>query len=377
MHTRFEALWVPGGGCLVYDECRALAERIESEILRMDAVFNRHDPASPVARLNGSRGRVKVEDEELWFLLELGEQFRKASLGYFDIAALSNRGAALQGSSGRSAGASGAAPGAAEDAAGASRELPRTEGPWAAEAPFRLIHGSHEIETRRGCILDFGAIAKGYALERVRKILDEAGVRNALLNFGGSSALGMGHHPLGPHWEVRPATPVPCENSAFLHTEQAKKAVPCENSAFLHTEQEKKTVPCENSAFLHTEQEKKTVPCENSAFLHTEQEDGRGTGRQAEAGEGITPKKAERCFRLLDSAMSVSGKNREGRDHIVNPITGRMAGAKADIVVQGRSAIICEALSTALYTAPSELHKEIIANFGGYTFTALPREARQ
>lgn len=362
---------MPDGGCLVYDECRALAERIESEILRMDAVFNRHDPASPVARLNGSRGRVKVEDEELWFLLELGEQFRKASLGYFDIAALSNRGAALQGSSGRSAGASGAAPGvggpwaaedaagaygeapgpggawAAEDAAGASREVPRTEGPWAAEAPFRLIHGSHEIETRRGCILDFGAIAKGYALERVRKILDEAGVRNALLNFGGSSALGMGHHPLGPHWEVRPATPVPCEKTAFLHTEQAKKA----------------------------------IPRENSALLHTEQADGRGTGPQVEAGEsageGITPKKAERCFRLLDSAMSVSGKNREGRDHIVNPITGRMAGAKADIVVQGRSAIICEALSTALYAAPSELHKEIIANFGGYTFTALPREALQ
>ena len=349
MHTRFEALWVPDGGCLVYDECRALAERIESEILRMDAIFNRHDPASPVARLNGSRGRVKVEGEELWFLLELGEQFRKASLGYFDIAALSNRGSALQGSSGRSAGASGAAPGAAEDAACASREMPRTEGPWAAEdaadaygevpgpggawaaeAPFRLIHGSHEIETRRGCILDFGAIAKGYALERVSKIVDEAGVRNALLNFGGSSALGMGHHPLGPHWEVRPATPVPCENSALLHTEQAEE---------------------------------------------------RGADRQTEAGEsaeeGVTPKKVERCFRLLDSAMSVSGKNREGRDHIVNPITGRMAGAKADIVVQGRSAIICEALSTALYAAPSELHKEIIANFGGYTFTALPREALQ
>lgn len=295
MHTRFEALWVPDGGCLVYDECRALAERIESEILRMDAIFNRHDPASPVARLNGSRGMVKVENEELWFLLELGEQFRKASLGYFDIAALSNRGVALQGSSGRSAGAYG--------------ELPRTEGAWAAEAPFRLIHGSHEIEVRRGCILDFGAIAKGYALERVRKIMEDAGVRNALLNFGGSSALGMGHHPLGPHWEVRPATPVPCEKTAFLHTEQAKKG--------------------------------------------------------------------ETCFRLLDSAMSVSGKNREGRDHIVNPITGRMAGAKADIVVQGRSAIICEALSTALYAAPPELRKEIIANFGGYTFTALPREARQ
>ncbi len=328
MHTRFEELWVPDGGCLVYDECRALAERIESEILRMDAVFNRHDPASPVARLNGSRGRVKVENEELWFLLELGEQFRKASLGYFDIAALSNRGAALQGSSGRSAGASGAAPGAAEDAAGAYGEAPGPGGAWAAEAPFRLIHGSHEIETRRGCILDFGAIAKGYALERVRKILDEAGVRNALLNFGGSSALGMGHHPLGPHWEVRPATPVPCENSALLHTEQAE---------------------------------------ERGAYRQTEAGES--------AGEGITPKKGEQCFRLLDSAMSVSGKNREGRDHIVNPITGRMAGAKADIVVQGRSAIICEALSTALYAAPSELHKEIIANFGGYTFTALPREA--
>jgi thiamine biosynthesis lipoprotein len=43
-----------------------------------------------------------------------------------------------------------------------------------------------------GMAVDVGGIAKGYALDRVTPILRDAGVRDALLNFGQSSTLALG-----------------------------------------------------------------------------------------------------------------------------------------------------------------------------------------
>ncbi|MBO4427109.1 MAG: FAD:protein FMN transferase [Bacteroidales bacterium] len=278
MHTRFEALWVPvaGQGVMLPSEKngreeqnrpetflpsgesgreeqfgdleaenRAAAEKIEAEVRRLEGVFNRFDAKSAVAALNRSREKAKVEDEDLWFLLEFCEQMRAATQGHFDIAALS---------SGRTG-----------------------------EARFTLYHPSHEIKLSKGCVMDFGGIAKGYALEKVRKILcEENGVESALLNFGGSSVLGIGHHPLGPCWKVDE-------------------------------------------------------------------------------------------FELCDSALSISGRSRDGRNHIINPRTGRAPSREGDIAVQGRSALVCEALSTALYAAEPEVRNEIIANFEGYTVTEYER----
>lgn len=303
MHTRFEALWVPevGFSCSTQPtddqrfkgspfpemaertfgkmlsinelsaegekepkakeaEAKEIAARIEAEVKRLDAVFNRFDAKSAVAALNRSRGKVKVESEDLWFLLEFCEQMRAGTQGFFDIAALSTfgRNSSTKGSAGKPA-----------------------------PAPFTLFHPSHEIKLSKGCVLDFGGIAKGYAVERVRKILcEEHGVQNAMLNFGGSSIAGVGHHPLGPCWLVA-----------------AEESLP--------------------------------------------------VGRE---------------FELCDSALSVSGKNREGRYHIINPRTGRAPSREGNIAVQGRSALVCEALSTALYAAEPEVRNEIIANFEGYTY---------
>lgn len=414
MHTRFEALWVPAAGedAVAEDgataraatsawvgvsageaipagtaatagetECRALAERIEEEVRRLEAVFNRHDPASPVAALNrcrplacadgkgvaadsrssgvsagsgrvagsassdvsagsgSGRVRAKVADDDLWFLLELGEQFRKATFGYFDLAALSNREALLQ-------------------------ATPMN----AAEAPFRLLHATHEIELRRGCILDFGGIAKGYALEKVRNILKASGVENALLNFGGSSVLGMGHHPLGPCWEVAPEGQPSPEPS--LNTPSFRDGTPEVTEPFLETAQFRNRTPETAEPFLETAQNRNRTSETAEPFPETTQfRDG-------------TP-----VFHLRDSALSVSGRDREGRDHIVDPHTGRPASpstpvarpatasairtqAASRIAVTGRSALVCEILSTALYAAPKELQNEIIANFEGYTTLA-------
>lgn len=50
--------------------------------------------------------------------------------------------------------------------------------------------------------LDFGGFAKGYALRSVRRLLAANGVKNAFVDFGGSSIIGMGHHPYGDCWRV-------------------------------------------------------------------------------------------------------------------------------------------------------------------------------
>lgn len=47
--------------------------------------------------------------------------------------------------------------------------------------------------TNRGCELDFGAIAKGYALEQGMKILKAHGIRNAIINAGGDIRVSGSH----------------------------------------------------------------------------------------------------------------------------------------------------------------------------------------
>src|SRR5207248_7931031 len=56
----------------------------------------------------------------------------------------------------------------------------------------------------RGLELNFGAVGKGYALDRAGELLrSKWGVTSALLHGGGSSILAIGHPPGGPRgWPV-------------------------------------------------------------------------------------------------------------------------------------------------------------------------------
>jgi thiamine biosynthesis lipoprotein len=51
-------------------------------------------------------------------------------------------------------------------------------------------------------VLDLGGIGKGIALKGVERLLREAGVSSALVSFGESSILAIGHHPAGAPWPV-------------------------------------------------------------------------------------------------------------------------------------------------------------------------------
>lgn len=61
--------------------------------------------------------------------------------------------------------------------------------------------------SRRGVRFDPGAIGKGYGLDRAKEMLQEVGVRNALLHGGTSSVVALGSEPNGGAWRVAIASP--------------------------------------------------------------------------------------------------------------------------------------------------------------------------
>jgi len=59
---------------------------------------------------------------------------------------------------------------------------------------------------KRGMAIDLGGIAKGYAADEAERILAKAGVRHAILDFGGNIVV-MGSKPDGSPWRIGIQTP--------------------------------------------------------------------------------------------------------------------------------------------------------------------------
>lgn len=75
--------------------------------------------------------------------------------------------------------------------------------------------------------------------------------------------------------------------------------------------------------------------------------------------------------RLCDGAMSLSGRTPSGEYHIINPHTGVKVAQDEMILVEGRSPLVAEVLSTALYAAPASERATIMQSFGGYVATEI------
>jgi thiamine biosynthesis lipoprotein len=74
------------------------------------------------------------------------------------------------------------------------------------KSDFKQIEFMEETHSvlfnQQGITLDFGGYGKGYALRCMRNRLEQAGIHQALINFGSSSVLAMGVHPYGDSWPV-------------------------------------------------------------------------------------------------------------------------------------------------------------------------------
>lgn len=134
---------------------------VETELWQLEKMLNRFDHESEVARVNDKAQFASVQlSDELWRILSDCRRYYELTEGCFDIT-LSDFGKIVF----------------MED----SRSI---------------------LFDQYGLTLDFGGYAKGYALKCVRKRLDDAGIKRALVNFGNSAVLALGTHPHGDSWPI-------------------------------------------------------------------------------------------------------------------------------------------------------------------------------
>ncbi len=168
---------------------RAAGEEALDEIERWDARLSLYRPTSLAAHVNARAAVEPVRVDALFFrLLQDIQKLSRETEGAFDITI-----APLMRCWGFTKG---------------EGRVPERK----ALAEARTKVGMHLVELdpadftvrflREGVMLDFGAIGKGYALERAAGLLREAGIASAILHGGTSTVCAIGRPPDADSWKV-------------------------------------------------------------------------------------------------------------------------------------------------------------------------------
>ncbi|MDL2208661.1 FAD:protein FMN transferase [Parabacteroides sp. OttesenSCG-928-O15] len=150
--------------------------QLTDEIRAADRLMNKFNPESELYMVNSlfSMRPVAVSDA-LWDILTDCYRYYQLTSGYFDIS--------LQDFS-----------------------------------AVEFTESEHSVfSSLKGLTLDLGGYGKGYALEKVRGILESHEVESALVNFGNSSVLGVGTHVYGDHWPIGIQDPQSGKDIGLIH----------------------------------------------------------------------------------------------------------------------------------------------------------------
>lgn len=169
----------------VYGGTEEALSDAEQELYRLDALLDRHDGQSGVARFNASPAdEQQTLDDEVLALLAKAAAVTAATDGAFDVTVAPVMDAWGFG------GGTYRVP--AEEELEAL--LSRVGAQGVTLSPGGAAHA-------QGVQIDLGGIAKGYAGERVRGILRAAGVTSAAIDLGGDVCV-LGSKPDGSAWRV-------------------------------------------------------------------------------------------------------------------------------------------------------------------------------
>jgi thiamine biosynthesis lipoprotein len=168
---------------------RGAGEAALGEIERLEGQLSIYRPGTELARVNAGAAQSPVRvSPSVFRLLQEAQRLHNETGGAFDIAV-----APLLRCWGFIGG-----PGRIPDSA----ELERAR----AQSGMNHVHLDVSNHTVRfeidGAMLDLGAIGKGYAIDKAVEVLREAGVENALVHGGTSTAYGLGHAPDGDAWKI-------------------------------------------------------------------------------------------------------------------------------------------------------------------------------
>jgi len=163
-------------------------EKAFQEIVRIDDLLSNYKPDSALSKLNlSAHFHAEKVPPDLYRVIDESVHFSMLSDGKFDvsIAPLVNLWkAALRGE-------------------GMPSQARQEEVRGCVGYEKIELTPPDQISFRSSCMqLDLGAIGKGYAVDRAAEVLHSLGVRDALVNAGGSTILAMGSPPNQEAWRV-------------------------------------------------------------------------------------------------------------------------------------------------------------------------------
>jgi FAD:protein FMN transferase len=163
---------------VILDKPQSFAEsvyhRIVEETIRLELKLSRFSEGSDVYRINQSAAQRPVDvDDEMMQVLLLCIGYDRLTDGAFDVT-LPSRCSGPQ------------------SCHGLSMSTSVFPDPHRQQVRFSNPHVK----------LDLGGFGKGYALQKIRQILGDCGIENALVSFGESSILACGTHPYGDCWKI-------------------------------------------------------------------------------------------------------------------------------------------------------------------------------
>lgn len=158
---------------------------VKNEISQLENRLSRFIPTSPIAGLNKTtRNNWLPVPEDIWNVLTICYDFYQMSNGAFDITV-----------------------------APLVKLWKESESPLHEElenaskiSGFDKVEFDFENQKLRfledGIEFDLGAIGKGVALDTIKPILQNQGIKNGIISFGESSILALGTHPNGEEWPL-------------------------------------------------------------------------------------------------------------------------------------------------------------------------------
>jgi thiamine biosynthesis lipoprotein len=163
-------------------------EKAFQEIVRIDDLFSNYKPDSALSNLNRSAHfHTEKVPPDLYRVIEQSMQFSRLSDAKFDISVaplVDLWKAALRGD-------------------GTPTPAQQEEVRGCVGYEKIELTPPDQISFRSPCLqLDLGAIGKGYAVDRAAEVLRSLGIRDALINAGGSTILAMGSPPNQTAWLV-------------------------------------------------------------------------------------------------------------------------------------------------------------------------------
>ncbi len=167
-------------------QAEAAVDEAVKEMQRVERMFSRFDEDSAVDRINRAAGTWISVPEEVIALIAKGVEYGHLTEGAFDITI-----------------------GALMDLWGFNTESPsmpsqdelHTALQTLLFSEVELNYMTNQVRIPSESVLDLGGIAKGYAVDRGRRVLQTRGVTHSIINAGGDIAT-IGGRPDGRPWRV-------------------------------------------------------------------------------------------------------------------------------------------------------------------------------